>query len=90
MNLTVKILKNELWYGGSVADAMKGPFGCDSVYDLNMELALNQTMPLYISTKGRILRQKSEINFTSPKSRCSLQRLKRSIHSLPSTTTGGC
>ncbi|MBQ8392350.1 MAG: glycoside hydrolase [Clostridia bacterium] len=55
MNLTVKILKNELWYGGSVADAMKGPFGCDSVYDLNMELALNQTMPLYISTKGRYI-----------------------------------
>ena len=32
MNLNVKILENEIWYGGSVADAMNGPFDCRSIF----------------------------------------------------------
>ena len=55
MILKVEMLKNELWYGGSVGDAMKGPFDCQSLYDVNMELAFNQAMPLYISTVGRYI-----------------------------------
>ena len=55
MNLTVKMLEGELWYGGSVAHAMNVPFDCNSVYSLDMNDGLNQTMPLFISTKGRYI-----------------------------------
>lgn len=55
MNLKVKMLENELWYGGSVAEAMKNPFDASSVYEYDMELGLNQTMPLFVSTKGRYI-----------------------------------
>ena len=55
MNLNVKILENEIWYGGSVADAMKGPFDCCSKYEIDMEKGLNQTMPFFLSTKGRYI-----------------------------------
>ena len=55
MNLTVKMLDKELWYGGSVADAMKGPFDSSSIYELDMEKGLNQTMPFFLSTMGRYI-----------------------------------
>ena len=55
MNLTVRILENELWYGGSVGDAMHCPFDAKSEYKLDMEMGHNQTMPLFISTKGRYI-----------------------------------
>ena len=55
MNLQVKILENELWYGGSVADAMKAPFNINTKYFLDMECGLNQTMPFFLSTKGRYI-----------------------------------
>ena len=55
MELSVKILENELWYGGSVADAMKMPICKDTNYFINMEKGLNQTMPLFVSTKGRYI-----------------------------------
>ena len=55
MNLKVKMLNNELWYGGSVAEAMHDPFDCASVYDYDMEKGGNQTMPLFISTMGRYI-----------------------------------
>ena len=55
MNLQVKIFENELWYGGSVADAMQMPIDISSKYFLDMECGLNQTMPLYVSTRGRYI-----------------------------------
>ncbi len=55
MNLTVKMLDNELWFGGSAADAMGEPFDKSSVYDIDMECGLNQTMPLFVSTMGRYI-----------------------------------
>lgn len=55
MNLQVKILENELWCGGSVADAMKAPFNKNTKYFLDMECGLNQTMPFFLSTKGRYI-----------------------------------
>ncbi len=55
MNLKVKMEKGELWYGGSVAEAMRNPFDCSSVFDYDMEKGLNQTMPLFISTTGRYI-----------------------------------
>ena len=55
MELQVKILENELWYGGSVADAMEMPIDISSKYFLDMECGLNQTMPFFLSTKGRYI-----------------------------------
>lgn len=55
MNLRVTMLEGELWYGGSSADAIHNPFTADSVYDLDMECGLNQTMPLFVSTMGRYI-----------------------------------
>ena len=55
MNLTVKMLENELWFGSSVAEAMHNPFDKNSVFDYDMERGLNQTMPLFVSTKGRYI-----------------------------------
>ena len=53
--MSTKMLKNELWYGGSVGDAMKGPFDCNSIYELGMEKGLNQTMPFFLSNEGRYI-----------------------------------
>jgi len=55
MNLRVKMLEDELWYGGSSAEAMRNPFDASSVFDYDMEKGINQTMPLFISTKGRYI-----------------------------------
>ncbi|MBQ8163421.1 MAG: hypothetical protein IJZ93_03520 [Clostridia bacterium] len=55
MNLKIKMLDDELWYGGSVAEAMKNPFDSACVFDYDMEKGLNQTMPLFVSTKGRYI-----------------------------------
>ena len=55
MELKVRMLEGELWYGGSVADAMHNPYDSDSLFDCDMEKGLNQTMPLYVSTKGRYI-----------------------------------
>ncbi len=75
MNLNVKMLENELWYGGSVADAMLAPFDESSVYELDMECAHNQTMPFFLSSKGRYIWcedpmrvqiKNAEINLSAP------------------------
>ena len=55
MNLKVTMLDTEVWYGGSVAEALHNPFTSDSVYDYDMSFGLNQTMPLFISTCGRYI-----------------------------------
>ena len=55
MDLKVKMLDGELWYGGSVACAMSDPFDFNSKYYYNMENGGNQTMPLFISTEGRYI-----------------------------------
>ncbi len=55
MNLKVKMLENEYWYGGSVAESLHNPFDKDSVYNYDMHMGDNQTMPLLISTQGRYI-----------------------------------
>ncbi len=55
MNLKVKMLDGEIWYGGSVAEAMKNPFDQSSKFYYDMSLGTNQTMPLFVSTKGRYI-----------------------------------
>ncbi|MBQ7353833.1 MAG: glycoside hydrolase [Clostridia bacterium] len=55
MELNVKILENEYWYGGSVAESLNDPFDKRSKYHYDMNHGDNQTMPLFISTKGRYI-----------------------------------
>lgn len=56
MKLVVKMLENELWWGGTNTD------GCIMPFDKNTELthdfrraAHNETMPLFISNMGRVI-----------------------------------
>lgn len=55
MNLKVKMLDGECWWGGSVAESSHNPFTKDSIYDYDMYKGSNQTMPLFISNKGRYI-----------------------------------
>ena len=48
------LLEDECLYGGSAYDGAQNPFTKDSVYRADFRrLCMNQTMPLYLSTKGR-------------------------------------
>ena len=49
-----ELYDGECLYGGSAYDGAKNPFTKDSVYHADFrKLCVNQTMPLYLSTKGR-------------------------------------
>ena len=53
MNLKVKFLENEYWWGGSSAHGEQQPFSAEAEYKFDMTFGLNQTMPMFISSKGR-------------------------------------
>ena len=57
MDVTVKILDGEYWWGGSASETMKEvfPLGKDSVYSANLRVTGNQTMPLFLSSFGRYI-----------------------------------
>ena len=56
MKLEVKILENEYFFGGSTQYTAKLPISCDTEgYFLDMNYGHNQTMPLYVSTEGRVI-----------------------------------
>ncbi len=55
MEIKVKILENEFWWGGSSANSMELPITEKSGYFLNMYDGHNQTMPLFVSSKGRYI-----------------------------------
>ena len=56
MKLTVEILENEYWWGGSSALADPLPLHRGSPrYEIDMYFGYNQTMPLYISSLGRYI-----------------------------------
>ena len=56
MKLEIKLLENEYFFGGSSEYAGKLPISAKTVdYRLDMSKGRNQTMPLYISTKGRCI-----------------------------------
>ena len=51
-----KILENEYWWGGSIDKGTDNPFSSTSVYEEDLSITGgNQTMPLYISSKGRYI-----------------------------------
>ena len=56
MNYTFNILDNEYWWGGSSDDGLLMPLDKNSEYKNEFrEVAPNQTMPLYLSNKGRCI-----------------------------------
>ena len=57
MNIEVRILKNEKWWGGSVADGWKMPLTEKSEYSLDATInkTYNQFNGLFVSTKGRYI-----------------------------------
>lgn len=57
----IKIMEDEYWWGGSSAEAAKGvmPLSEKSEYTVDLRKTGNQTMPLFISSKGRYVYSKS-------------------------------
>lgn len=55
MNLTVKMLENEYWWGATSAKGEEQPFSADSRFEYDMTCGQNQTMPLFLSSKGRYI-----------------------------------
>lgn len=55
MILTVKMLEDEYWWGGSAAHGECQPFSIHSEYKIDMNYGSNQTMPMFISNKGRYI-----------------------------------
>ena len=54
MAQTFKLLNDEYLYGGTAFDGAKNPFSATSEYYADFRImCMNQTMPLYLSTKGR-------------------------------------
>ena len=63
MELKVKLLENEYWWGGSVALSAPMPLSKNSPdYELDMYYGYNQTMPLYISSLGRYIWSEKPLN----------------------------
>lgn len=63
MELKVKLLENEYWWGGSVALSEYMPLSKDSPdYELDMYYGYNQTMPLYVSSLGRYIWSEKPLN----------------------------
>ncbi|MBQ8321103.1 MAG: glycoside hydrolase [Clostridia bacterium] len=55
MKLNAVILDDEYWWGGSTAMTCKLPITKKSFYELDMNAAYNQTMPLFLSSMGRYI-----------------------------------
>ncbi len=57
MNLTVKLLENEFWYGLATDEGVNMPLGKDSSYSFKMQPVHtpNQYSPLLVSSKGRYI-----------------------------------
>ena len=57
MNLRVKVLDGEYWWGGSSSEASLGnmPLSSESIYSVDLRKTDNQTMPLFLSSKGRYI-----------------------------------
>ncbi len=56
MKLVVKMLENELWWGGTNVDGCQMPFSKDTELTRDFRRsAPNETMPLFISNLGRVI-----------------------------------
>lgn len=60
MKYIFEMLENEYWWGGTSDDGRKCPFNKDTVLERDFRVSCpNQTMPLYISNKGRCIWSKN-------------------------------
>ena len=55
MNISVKMLENEYWWGASSSTGEQQPFGAESSFAYDMNCGTNQTMPFFLSSKGRYI-----------------------------------
>ena len=56
MRYEIPFLENECWLGGSTVYGCENPFTQDSVFEADYRRrALNQTMPMFLSNKGRYI-----------------------------------
>lgn len=54
MKYEIKLLKDECFYGGSSYYGLENPFDENSNFEMDMNvMTINQTMPLFVSNKGR-------------------------------------
>lgn len=60
---TVVMDEGEFWWGSSSSQGELQPFSRESVCDYDMYRASNQTMPLFISSKGRYIWCDSPMKF---------------------------
>ncbi len=52
----IPMLENEYWWGGSTLDGSKQPFGKETSHTSDFRTVChNQTMPMYLSNKGRVI-----------------------------------
>lgn len=64
-NSQIEFLENELWWGGEVGSWGKMPISAESTFKINFRTAgHNQTAPLFLSNKGRIIFCKSVFSAT--------------------------
>lgn len=64
MKISAELLEGEYWWGGSSALGEKFPLGKDSVFHMDRSYRENQTMPLWLSTKGRYVYGKKALDVT--------------------------
>lgn len=56
MKYTFEMQKGEFWWGGSTYEGINMPFSAESTYEADYRIkALNQTMPLFLSNRGRYI-----------------------------------
>ncbi len=56
MNYKFQMLENEYWWGGTSSDGIKFPFDKNTTISHDFRLlAYNQTMPMFLSNKGRCI-----------------------------------
>ena len=55
MNVSVKMLENEYWWGASSSTGEQQPFDAESKFTYDMNCGTNQTMPFFLSSKGRYI-----------------------------------
>ena len=64
MKISAELLEDEYWWGGSSALGEKFPLEKDSVFHMDRSYRENQTMPLWLSTKGRYVYGKKALDVT--------------------------
>ena len=64
--MNIKLLENEVWWGGCVADGLKMPYLANSCFSRSLDPnpTYNQCVPLLLSSVGRFLYAENAFSFT--------------------------